>query len=303
MGPAVSVTVSGLSRLWGDDLAAVVDLAPIAEDAGIDQIVLPEHVVMGPRTDRYPYGDFPYPVTEPWLEVFTTMAAMAAVTTTIRVGTGVMIGPLRPPAVLAKEAATLDVLSRGRFDLGVGLGWQREEFEASGVPFKGRASRLDDTIRACRALWSGEPTTFESSTVGFTDVVCRPTPVQEGGVPIWFAGPSRPSTAARVAELGAGWLPMAGVPDEELDAGIALVQLAWSDAGRGPGGPGVRAGARPVTDDNGSIDVERTAETLLALGDRGVTVASFGLGRQVRELADLPGYLSALGAARARARS
>ena len=148
----VSVTISGLERLYGKDLSGVVDTARVAEAAGIHQIALPDHLAIGPNTDAYPYGKFPLPNSEPWLEPVTTLAAIAGATRRIRLGTGVLIAPLRPALLLAKSLATLDVLSRGRVDLGVGLGWQREEFEAAGVAFEGRAARMDDTLRACRVL-------------------------------------------------------------------------------------------------------------------------------------------------------
>lgn len=167
-GLKVSITIAGLSRLFGDDLGAVLDVARAADDAGIDQLVLPDHVAIGTRLDRYPFADrFPYPPEEPWLEPLTTLAAIAGATRRVRLGTGVLIAPLRPAVLLAKTAATLDVLSGGRLDLGLGTGWQPEEFDAVGVPFAGRGARLDDTARACKALWTlPPPVSFSSATVG-----------------------------------------------------------------------------------------------------------------------------------------
>ncbi len=295
MSVAISITLSGFGRLFGEHLAAVVDVARAAEEAGLDQLVLPEHVVMGPRRDRYPYGRFPYPIDEPWPEPFTTLAAMAAVTNTIRLSTGVVIAPLRPPAVLAKEAATLDVLANGRLDLGVGLGWQAEEFDAAGLSFEDRGRRFDDTLRACRTLWSGAAVDFASPTVSFRGIVCRPTPVQSGGIPLWIAGGPTPATARRIAELGAGWLPMVGTPIGDIERGIEQIARACALRSRDVGEIGIRAGARLFTTDTGALDVERTVAHLQDLGSRGVTIASFGVGRSVRELADLATFLRALG--------
>ena len=102
-GVALSVTISGLARLFGDDLGAVVDVARMADDLGVDQLVLPDHVAIGPRLDRYPYGaKFPYPAEEPWLEPLTALAAIAGATSRVRLGTGVLIAPLRPVLLLAK---------------------------------------------------------------------------------------------------------------------------------------------------------------------------------------------------------
>src|SRR5262245_29859676 len=185
-GLRVSITLSGLARLFGDRLGAVVELAAAAEAAGIDQIAVPDHLAMGPRTDRYPYGRFPLPLDEPWLEPLTTLAAIASTTKRMRLATGVLIAPIRAPLALAKTAATLDVLSGGRLDLGVGVGWQVEEYEAVGVPWEERWRRLEDGLRACRALWRDAPASFRSATVSFGELWCLPRPVQVGGVPLWF---------------------------------------------------------------------------------------------------------------------
>ena len=101
--PGVSVTISGLSRLFGGDLAAVLDAARAADEAGVDQLVLTDHLAIGPRTDRYPFGTFPYPPEEPWLEPLTTLAAIAGATERVRLGTGVLVAPLRPALLLAED--------------------------------------------------------------------------------------------------------------------------------------------------------------------------------------------------------
>src|SRR5262249_2589073 len=121
---SVSLTISGFTRIFGGDLALVLDAARVADRAGIDQLVLADHVLMGRRTDRSPYGTFPYGPDEPWPEPLTLLAAIAAVTERCRLATGILIVPLRPAVVIAKTAATVDRLSNGRLDLGVGVGWQ-----------------------------------------------------------------------------------------------------------------------------------------------------------------------------------
>ena len=117
-----------------------VDLGRAAEDAGIDRIVVVDHVVMGPHTENYMWGKFPVPPDAPWLEPLTVLAAIAAVTTQVRLATGILIAPLRPAAFLAKQVATLDQMSAGRVDLGVGTGWQREEYDARGPVVRGTGS-------------------------------------------------------------------------------------------------------------------------------------------------------------------
>jgi probable F420-dependent oxidoreductase len=296
--PGVSVTISGLTRLFGADLAAVVEVARVADAAGVHQLVLPDHLAIGSRTDRYPFGTFPYPPEEPWLEPLTTLAAIAAATERVRLATGVLIAPLRPALLLAKTAATLDVLSRGRLDLGVGTGWQPEEFTDPGQPFVGRTARLDDTVRACRALWTEPPpVSFSSPSVTFHDLWCEPRPVQTSGIPVWFGGGPTDRTAERIAALGDGWLPVGVRPVDELRDGIARIRTAYGAAGRDPSTLGVRAGVAVVTDDDGRPDLDRTFAPAADLAALGVTLISVALGRFLRDRADVAPFLRDVGAA------
>jgi probable F420-dependent oxidoreductase len=298
VSPGVSITISGLSRLFGDDLRGVIDVARVADDAGIDQLVLPDHLAIGPRTDRYPFGTFPYPPSEPWLEPLTTLAAIAGATERVRLATGVLIAPLRPALLLAKTAATLDVLAHGRLDLGVGTGWQREEFTDPGQPFRGRAARLDDTVGACQALWTQPPpVSFRSPTVAFDDLWCEPRPHQPGGIPIWFGGGPTDATAQRIATLGAGWLPVGVMPFEELTGGIDRIRAAYRVAGRDPADLGVRAGIPVVTNDDGRIDLARTLRDVTRLAEAGVSLVSLALGRFLADRDDIAPFLHGVAAA------
>ena len=294
----VSVTISGLARLFGSDLAGVVDAARCADAAGIHQVVLPDHLAIGTRTDRYPFAStFPYPPEEPWLEPVATLAAIAAVTERIRLGTGVLIGPLRGALLLAKQVATLDVLSRGRVDLGIGSGWQREEFTDPGAPFVGRTARLEDQVRACRALWEqAPPVSFESATVAFEDLWCEPRPLQPR-VPIWFGGDASSRTAERIAALGDGWLPVGVAPDAVLVEGIANLRNACAEVGRDPSTIGVRAGLPVALDAAGRVDLGATRARAEELGALGVTTVSVALGRFLAGPADVRPFLADLGAA------
>lgn len=276
----VALTISGLSRLFGADLAAVLDLARAADDAGIDQLVLPDHVAIGPRLDAYPFAErFPYPPEEPWLEPMTALAAIAGATVRVRLATGVLIAPARPAVLLAKSAATLDVLSRGRLDLGVGVGWQREELEAVGVAFDERRARFDDTIAACHALWTEPPpVTFRSPTVSFESLWSEPRPIQAGGVPLWFGVGPTATTARRIAEFGVGWLPVAGTSFDDIARGIELTRAAFEAVGRDPDSLQVRASGDPD-------ELER----------RGVTIAGYALGRSVESMADAFALVERLG--------
>ncbi|MBX7159458.1 MAG: TIGR03619 family F420-dependent LLM class oxidoreductase [Acidimicrobiia bacterium] len=260
-----SITISGLGRLFGGDLGAVVDAFAAAEAAGVDQVVLADHVAIGARTDRYPFGRFPYGPEEPWPEPLTVLAAAAGVTGRVRLGTGILVAPLRPPLLLAKTAATLDALSGGRLDLGLGLGWQPEEFAGAANGFSLRSRVLDDTVGACKALWSAAPASFASETVTFDDLWCLPAPVQPDGPPLWFAGPAAGRNLARIVENDAGWLPIAGTPLTEIEDGVQALTAAGAPLP-------LRVRASPPDDH---------PETLQAWARAGVTHASFAISRHV----------------------
>ena len=140
--------------------------------------------------------------------------------------------------------------------MGVGVGWQIEEYAASGVPFERRWARLDDTLRACRALWRDVPASFASETVGFERTYCTPLPAQRR-IPIWFGARGTEALARRIAELGDGWIPLANFPPEELRRGIDLIRAACAKVGRDPAEIGVRFGLKLARRDGGGVDWPR----------------------------------------------
>ena len=292
----IGVTVSGLGRLYGDDLAAVVDVGRAADAAGIDYISMPDHLAMGAHTDRYPFGTFPYPPDEPWLEPLSVLAAMASTTERVRLSTGLLIAPLRSPLVVARMVATIDVLSRGRMDLGVGTGWQREEFIDPAMGFVGRTARMDDLVAACRALWEQEPPVrFDSPSVSFDELWCEPRPAQDR-IPVLFGGGPSDATFRRIVELGDGWLPL-GVPGEELGAFVERLRAGYTDAGRDPARLDVRQALRVATTDDGEVDFGATLSPLAGLGRLGVTGVSVALGRFLPARADVGPFLTDLASA------
>jgi probable F420-dependent oxidoreductase len=294
----VSVTISGFTRLFANDLRAVVEAARVADGAGVHQLVIPDHVVMGTRTDRYPFGRFPYGPEEPWPEPLIVLAAIAAATERIRLATGILISPLRPAVLLAKTAATLDQVSHGRLDLGVGIGWQREEYRAEGIPFADRRLRFADQLRACVALWTREPpVSFESSTVAFTDLWCEPRPVRPDGVPLAFGTAATPEMVDLMAELGAGWLPIHTTTPEELLDGLDRLRNAYRTAGRDPAALTVRETLRPVIDERGRLDGPATLAAAQPLAARGITMASVGLGRNLDDAGGVARFFEDLGRA------
>jgi probable F420-dependent oxidoreductase len=248
-----------------------VDLGRAADDAAIDRIVVVDHVVMGPHPENYVWGKFPVPPEAPWLEPLTMLAAIAAVTTRVRLATGILIAPLRPAALLAKQVATLDQLSEGRVDLGVGTGWQREEYDAQGLDFENRGQLLDDTIAACRALWRDTPAAFESPTLAFHDIYCEPKPVQSNGVPIWIAGTLHARNLARVVEHGAGWIPIMGETLEGIAAGARRIRDAFTSTARDPSTLQVQAPLRIATGADGRPDLAASMASVPELVAAGAT--------------------------------
>jgi len=272
--PRLLVALPAGTNEGADDVRALVDLAVRAEAAGVDGVVLSDHVVIGPRTDRYPWGRFPFPADAPWLEPLTVLTAVATVTTTLRLTTGVLVAPLRPAPLLAKTVATLDQLSAGRVDLGVGTGWQAEEFEAQGLDVDERGRLLTDTIAACRALWGPQPAQFESATVAFRDVYSVPVPTRPGGPPVLFSGTLTARNVDRIVRLGDGWIPIMKATVDDVAAGIQALRLAYVDAGRDPRTLMVRF-PLPLVRRGDSVDVESTlvqAYDLVALGVTEVSV-------------------------------
>ena len=241
----ISVTISGLSRLFGDDLAAVVDVARVADEAGIHQIVMTDHLAIGPRTDRYPFAPkFPYPPEEPWLEPLTVLAAFAAATTPGAARDRRPDRPGRGPRSWSPRRWRRSTCSRaaGSTSASAPAGSARSS-PTRACRSSGRTARMEDTVRACRALWEQEPpVSFTSDTVSFTDLWCEPRPVQ-ARLPIWFSGAANDATVRRVAELGDGWLPLA-IPLDDVTATIERMRAAFRDAGSGPGDARRAAGPR-----------------------------------------------------------
>ncbi|MEA3075519.1 MAG: hypothetical protein QOF60_427 [Actinomycetota bacterium] len=276
---AVGVFLTHANELVGADLGRLTEVAQVLDRGGVDYVVVADHVVLATKPTGHEAlgGALGYPADEPYPDPLVVLASMAATTERIRLTTGILVAPLRPAVVLAKMVATLATLCRGRLDLGVGTGWQVEEFAAAGVPIEGKAKRLDETIAACRALWRGGPASFHGDTVDFDGVCCAPTP-PGGDVPVWFAGTSADATLQRVARSGAGWLPIRCPPDDELRAASDALQKLAAEAGRAGDTIGIRV-PLPVTDDLGSA-----MRAAAASGATGVHVPLRQLATTVDEL-------------------
>jgi probable F420-dependent oxidoreductase len=252
----------------------IVDLAVSAEALGVGAVAVADHVLLGADTSGYPFGDFPLLPAAPFLEPLSTLMAVATATERIRVTTGILVAPLRRAAVLAKTVATIDAMSAGRVELGVGVGWHRPEYDACGVDFGRRGVVLDDTIGACRALWSAPSASFASSTVAFTRANCVPLPVQQP-LPVLFAGSLHARNVRRIVALGDGWIPVMGAAPAIVADGVALLADAFRAAGRDTDALRVRSELAPVVDARGRPDIRATLDAAPALRDAGVSDVQF----------------------------
>lgn len=267
----LGVFITHANDLLGHNLSGLLTASSIIDESGIDYLVVADHVVLGMKLDGHSAlgGNLPFPIDEPYPEPLVTLSAIAAVTRNVRLATGILIAPLRPAALLAKMAATVAVISNGRLDLGVGSGWQQEEFDALGVPMEGKVERMDDSIDACRALWSQRTATFHSPSVSFDDVSCAPRP-PGNDVPLWFAGRSIPATLRRVVRSGTGWLPL-GLPEfEELER-VKRQFLEFSDEAGRKSDIGIRVTLPTKFDASGESSIRLTIEKIAELSSLGVT--------------------------------
>ena len=215
---------------------AAGELARAAEEVGFHSIWAVEHsVVPVEYTSTYPYDEggrlFKGASQLDHSDPLIWLAFAAAVTTKIRLATGILILPQRNPLIAAKEIASLDRLSNGRLDLGIGVGWLREEFEALGVPFQARGARTDEYLRALRVLWSETEAEYHGDFVDFAPVYCQPKPTQSS-IPILVGGHSD-RAARRAGELGDVFFP-AERPVETLASLHSAAKRYAEDAGRDP---------------------------------------------------------------------
>ena len=217
-----------------------------------------------------PEGSAMDPVYHSVLDPMVALGYTAAVTSRIRLGVAVLNVPYVSPAIVAKQAATLDVLSGGRLDLGVGVGWQREEYDAAGLSFEGRGRLLNETLAVCQALWRQERASFDGDGLHFEGIHSMPKPLQAGGVPLWVSGTLNDRVIDRLVRFGDGWIPW-GPDAKDPVAGIARLREALARAGRDASGFQVQGRLPVVKGPDGSMDLARTMEGVPALAEAGIT--------------------------------
>lgn len=218
------------------DARWITQFAQAMDEEGVESIWTVEHVVVANNYEpRYSYSESGRMPGAPGVvmpDPLEMLAFMASVTERVRLGTGVVVLPLHPPAVMAKRVATLDALSGGRVILGVGSGWQIEEYAACGVPYEGRGERLDECIGALRELWAPGYRTYESNAVSFTECESLPNPAQPGGPPIVIGG-STGRAARRAGRIGDGFYPYVISPEDYADR-VATIRATAVEHDRDP---------------------------------------------------------------------
>jgi probable F420-dependent oxidoreductase len=269
-----ALSVIGLEAWFGGDFAAVVELVQTADRVGIDQVLAIDHVVMGESLDRYPYGRFQGRSDYPFLDPMVQLGTYASVTKTVKLATGIVIAPLRPAPVLAKQIATLDVLSCGRAEIGLGTGWQKEEYDACGVAWERRFDYMEEQVRAMRQLWTEAPTSFHGRSITFDRLYALPFPTQGPQIPLHFGVAATERNIARIAELGNGWLPMEQNPQKLIEPVLKL-KAAFVSRGRKAEDLEVRTTLATVKGANGKPDLDASLAAIPEYVAAGVTTLRF----------------------------
>jgi probable F420-dependent oxidoreductase len=229
-----------------------------AEDLGFDSAMLIDHLLIAPPAYRVA-----------WLEPVALLSALAGVTRTIRLGTLVLVLPFRDPVAFAKEWGTLDVLSGGRSILGVGVGWNKEEFAALRIPIEERGRRMNEMLEAITALWAGGDVSYEGRYYRFEHLTVEPRPLQQPHPPIWIGGGTQPSekiygeavstvqpVLRRIAKYAATWVPHSSATAEMVAGDWELIRGYMAENGRDPDSMGrvysnfvhiLRPGEKPET--------------------------------------------------------
>jgi probable F420-dependent oxidoreductase len=264
-------------------------VAQAAEAGGFHSLWLPEHAVLPPTiASRYPYsadGSFSFDVTALPFEPFTGLAYAAAVTSTIRLGTGVLVLPQRHPVYTAKQAADVDVLSRGRLDFGIGVGWLEEEFVALGQPFRRRGARAREWVQVMQRLWCDELAEFDGEFYHLPPVHQSPKPVQKPHPPLYFGGESD-AALRRVAEFGRGWFA-AGTSAADLPARLETLDRMLAEHGRSRADVEVFVGPQDGKADLALVERYRAAGAAQVI----VGLAGRNLDRLLRRLDDYARHL------------
>jgi probable F420-dependent oxidoreductase len=211
----------------------VVAIAKKVEALGFESLWVPDHPVIPKEiTSKPPGGGELADYYRRLMEPFMALAAAAGATERIGLGTGVLVVPERNPLLLAKQVATLDLLSRGRVHLGIGCGWIKEEMEVMGADFANRWAQTREHVQAMQALWAPGTTAFSGTYTNFPEVYCEPKPVQQPHPPILIAGELE-QAVERIAAYGDGWMPRyLWCKQADIEQGRKRLETLYAEAGR-----------------------------------------------------------------------
>ena len=265
----------------GADPAVVAKFATTAESLGYDHLLAYDHV-LGANTASRPDWQGPYTMNSMFQEPLVLFAYLAGLTKTLEFASGVIILPQRQTALVAKQAACVDVLSDGRLRLGIGTGWNDVEYEALGENFNNRGKRSEEQIDLLRKLWADEAVTYDGEWHKITDAGLNPLPVNKS-IPIWLGGMA-PQVIDRVGRLADGWFPFA---NKDLANQIEQVREVARTAGRDPDSIGIECIVPTNT------DVDRL-KSLQEIGVSHVAMVTMN-----QELGDPAAHIDAISSARA----
>jgi probable F420-dependent oxidoreductase len=297
MAPDPVKLVLVLSENWTltspRDLRALVRMAAEAEDAGIDAVMVSEHIVLGasageaglmanPREYALPGNQDP---ATPWPSSLVLLSGIAAATTRLRLVAGAVIPPLRHPLVLARELGSLDLLSEGRLVVLPTVSWHRDEYEALGVPFGSRGDLLDEHLAAWEVLWRDTPASHDGAHYPFSDVYFEPKAYRPGGPVLWFGGSSvHERLLRRLVRYGHGFNPLGSPSEDELQR----LHEALAAAGRTPAELEMVGGIRGTFHGPDDVaDLALAAEAIPGQIARGYTSICFKPSQYTDELADV----------------
>jgi probable F420-dependent oxidoreductase len=272
----VGINLMAAERMFCGDLSAVFDFIGQADRRGVDLISTSDHLGFNAKAhaDREVGHGFPFVLDQPWYEPISLLSAAAAVTKRVRLSTFVLIAPLRPTLLLAKQLATLDQISNGRVIIGLGVGWQPEEFAAAGAPFEGRFGHLVEMIEAFRALWGPPPANYKGKTFHFEDFYALPPPAQGARLPVLIGLTPTPRNLERIAQVADGW----AVNPADLGSfreHVVALRKAFAAQGRDPDTLEVHVGPGAVRGADGALDFAATKASALTWADAGATTLSF----------------------------
>ena len=227
---------------------AVANLAHAIEEIGFDQLDMFDHVVMGhPTDDRPPMA---YPSNMPVLEALMTLSYVAAATSTIGLGTEILILPQRQPTLVARQVNTLDILSGGRVRLGVGVGWQQSEYDALGANFAKRGKMMDEAIDFMKTWWREENVSFQGEFYEADNMAMEPNSPQGANIPVWIGGNSD-AALKRAGRIGDGWMASGSADDyEKMSSAIERIKSYAEDFSRDPETLGFQAQLSPPPRNN-----------------------------------------------------